>query len=93
MKLGVFAVLFSKMTLENMLDYVKESGIDTVEIGTGGYVGNAHCNPKELLADKNKLQKFKEAFDTRGIKISALSCHGNALHPNIEIANEHHTVF
>ncbi|MFJ5624237.1 sugar phosphate isomerase/epimerase family protein [Peribacillus loiseleuriae] len=93
MKLGVFAVLFSKKSLEEMLDYVKERGLDTVEIGTGGYVGNAHCNPKELLADENKLEKFKQAFESRGIQISALSCHGNALHPNREIANEHHEVF
>lgn len=93
MKLGVFAVLFSKMSLEEMLDYVKKSGLDTVEIGTGGYVGNAHCNPKELLADTSKLEKFKQAFESRGIEISALSCHGNALHPNDDIANEHHSVF
>lgn len=93
MKLGVFSVLFSKMSLEVMLDHVKESGLDTVEIGTGGYIGNPHCNPKELLADENKLEKFKQAFESRGIQISGLSCHGNALHPNKEIANEHHGVF
>ncbi|WP_160718699.1 sugar phosphate isomerase/epimerase family protein [Bacillus sp. USDA818B3_A] len=93
MKLGVFAVLFSKMSLGEMLDHVKNSGLDTVEIGTGGYVGNAHCNPKELLEDRNKLAQFKQAFESRGIKISALSCHGNPLHPNTEIAFEHHDVF
>jgi sugar phosphate isomerase/epimerase len=93
MKLGVFAVLFSKMSLEEMLDHVKESGLDTVEIGTGGYVGNAHCNPAELLADENKLAKFRYAFESRGIEISSLSCHGNPLHPNPEIANEHHQAF
>ncbi|MBS4208659.1 sugar phosphate isomerase/epimerase [Bacillus sp. FJAT-50079] len=93
MKLGVFAVLFSKMTLEEMLDYVKASGLDTVEIGTGGYVGNAHCNPKELLENDSKLEAFKQAFKTRGMQISALSCHGNALHPNEDIANEHHEAF
>ncbi|MEK3890485.1 sugar phosphate isomerase/epimerase family protein [Bacillus sp. FSL K6-3431] len=93
MQLGVFAVLFSKMSLDEMLDYVKESGVDTVEIGTGGYVGNAHCNPKELLADESKLDTFKQAFESRGMQISALSCHGNALHPNEEIAIEHHEAF
>jgi sugar phosphate isomerase/epimerase len=93
MKLGVFAVLFSKKPLEEALDYIKENGLDTVEIGTGGYVGGAHCNPAELLADEAKLKKFKDAFDSRGIKISALSCHGNPLHPNKNIANEHHQVF
>jgi sugar phosphate isomerase/epimerase len=93
MKLGVFAVLFSTMPLDEMLDYVKKSGLDTVEIATGGYVGNAHCNPGELLADETKLAKFKHAFESRGIEISSLSCHGNPLHPNQEIADEHHQVF
>ncbi|CAM3928923.1 sugar phosphate isomerase/epimerase family protein [Lederbergia lenta] len=93
MKLGVFAVLFSKMSLEEMLDYVKKSGLNTIEIGTGGYVGNAHCDPKELLADESKLEKFMQAFESRGIEISALSCHGNSLHPNEEIATEHHEAF
>ncbi|MBS4223777.1 sugar phosphate isomerase/epimerase family protein [Lederbergia citrea] len=93
MKLGVFAVLFSKKTLDEMLDYIKSKGLDTVEIGTGGYVGDAHCKPAELLADEAKLEQFRQAFDSRGITISALSCHGNNLHPNQEIADEHHTTF
>jgi len=93
MKLSVFAVLFSKMPLEEALDYIQEQGLDTVEIGTGGYVGNAHCNPTELLKDVEKLRKFQDAFTSRGISISALSCHGNNLHPNKNIADEHHQVF
>lgn len=93
MKLGVFAVLFSNMSLEEMLDHVKAKGLDTVEIGTGGYVGDVHCNPLELVNNEQKLQAFKKAFDERGIKISALSCHGNPLHPNKEIADKHHEAF
>ncbi|PFI60729.1 sugar phosphate isomerase/epimerase family protein [Priestia megaterium] len=93
MKLGVFAVLFSKKSLEEALDYIKENGLGTVEIGTGGYIGDAHCKPAELLADEGKLRRFKNAFDSRGIQISALSCHGNPLHPNKNIAQKHHQVF
>ncbi|RXY98853.1 sugar phosphate isomerase/epimerase family protein [Fictibacillus sp. S7] len=93
MKLGVFAVLFSKKTFEEALDYIKESGLDTVEIGTGGYIGDAHCKPAELLADESKLNDFKYALQSRGIQISAFSCHGNPLHPNQNIAEEHHRIF
>ena len=42
MKLGVFTVLFADKNLEEMLDYVKNAGLDAVEIGTGGYPGDAH---------------------------------------------------
>lgn len=93
MKLGVFAVLFSKKTLDEMLDYIKTKGLDTVEVGAGGYIGDAHCKPADLLADEKKLEQFKQAFESRGITISSLSCHGNNLHPNKEIADEHHSTF
>ncbi|HWO96542.1 MAG TPA: sugar phosphate isomerase/epimerase [Bacillus sp. (in: firmicutes)] len=93
MKLGVFAVLFGQKSLEEALDYIKDSGLQTVEIGTGGYVGNKHCNPAELLEDEYKLKQFKEAIESRGLEISALSCHGNLLHPNREIAQKHHEDF
>ncbi|MGA9174052.1 MAG: sugar phosphate isomerase/epimerase, partial [Thermoactinomyces sp.] len=56
MKLGVFTVLFLKKPFEEMLDYVKEAGVEAVEIGTGGYPGPAHCNPDELLEDEGKLK-------------------------------------
>lgn len=93
MKLGVFAVLFSDKSLEEALDYIKESGLDTVEIGAGGFIGDAHCKPAELLADEGKLAAFKAAFESREIEISALSCHGNPLHPNENIANQDHQRF
>jgi sugar phosphate isomerase/epimerase len=34
MKLGVFAVLFSEQPFEEALDYIKASGLNTVEIGS-----------------------------------------------------------
>lgn len=93
MKIGVFLVLFQNEPLEKALDYVKAQGVEAVEIGTGGYPGNAHCNPRELLEDSGKLARFKEAVESRGLEISALSCHGNPLHPNPEIAKKHHDDF
>lgn len=92
MKLGVFTVLFAQQSLEDALDYIASKGLDAVEIGTGGYPGNAHCNPQELLADEAKLASFKHAVESRGLVISALSCHGNPLHPQKAIAEEHDRV-
>lgn len=93
MKLGVFAVLFGEKSFEEMLDYVAESGLDTVEIGTGGCPGNAHCNPDELLASDEKLQAFKKSIEQRGLSISALSCHDNPIHPNKAAAQAAHEIF
>ncbi len=88
MKLGTFTVLFSQLQFEEMLDHVKARGIEALEIGTGGYPGNAHCNPQELLADDVKLQAFKSAITDRDLMISALSCHGNPLSPDLAFAEE-----
>ncbi|OGX68503.1 MAG: xylose isomerase [Paenibacillus sp. RIFOXYA1_FULL_44_5] len=93
MKLGVFTVLFGQKTFEEMLEYVASKGLDAVEIGTGGYPGTAHCNPDELLQDAGKLKAFKQAVDSSGLTISALSCHGNPLHPQKQIAGEFHDAF
>lgn len=89
MKLGVFSVLFSGKPFEEALDYIASKGLDAIEIGTGGYPGNAHCDPDTLLADAGKLKAFKQAVESRGLMISALSCHGNPLHPQKAIATEH----
>ncbi|AQT85135.1 AP endonuclease, family 2 [Paenibacillus larvae subsp. larvae] len=93
MKLGVFAVLFGQKSLEEALDFIASKGLQAIEIGTGGFPGDAHCKPDELLADEGKLKAFKKAVESRGLTISALSCHGNALHPQKQIAKEAHDVF
>ena len=89
MKVGVFIVLFAQRPFEEALDYAKAAGCGAVEIGCGGYPGGSHANAAELLADDAKLRAFKEAVDGRGLEISALSCHGNPLHPDAAIARAH----
>ncbi|MFD1851395.1 sugar phosphate isomerase/epimerase family protein [Oceanobacillus bengalensis] len=93
MKLGVFTVLFSDKNLEDMLDHVAAKGIEAVEIGTGGYPGDAHCKVDELLADEQKQMDFMEKITSRGLIVSALSCHSNPLHPQKKIAEEADTLF
>jgi Sugar phosphate isomerases/epimerases len=86
MKLGVFTVLFGGKPFEEALDYIASKGLDAVELGTGGYPGNAHCDPDTLLANAGKLREFKQAIESRGLIISALSCHANPLHPQKALA-------
>ncbi|PLT27744.1 sugar phosphate isomerase/epimerase family protein [Peribacillus deserti] len=93
MKLGVFTVLFSEKTFEEMLDYVKAAGLDSVEIGTGNYPGNSHCPLDELLESEEKRRAYKQAVVDRGLSISAFSCHGNPLSPDKEFAKNSHEIF
>ncbi|GIO26982.1 sugar phosphate isomerase/epimerase family protein [Ornithinibacillus bavariensis] len=93
MKLGVFTVLFSDKKLEEMLDHVAASGIEAIELGTGGYSGNTHCDVDELLDNGQKQKEFMDNIDRRGLMISALSCHSNPLHPQKKIAQEADQLF
>lgn len=93
MKLGVFTVLYGNEPLEAVLDRVVEAGLDCVEIGTGNYPGNRHARPEELLADPKALERFRKAITSRNLEISALSCHGNPLHPQAAVARDSHDTF
>lgn len=81
MKLGVFTPLLSQMPLEDVLAKLKRLGIDTVELATGNYPGNAHCK-LSMLDNAAELKQFKQKLEDHGVSISALSCHGNSLHPD-----------
>jgi sugar phosphate isomerase/epimerase len=89
-KLGVLTVLYSDRPLEQALDRVVELGLDAVELGTGNYPGSAHADPERLLADAGAARELRDAIAARGLRISALSCHGNPLHPDESIAGAHH---
>ncbi|KKN18587.1 hypothetical protein LCGC14_0954320 [marine sediment metagenome] len=89
MKIGVFTALFQDRSFEEGLDMIKQFGIDVIEVGTGGFVGNAHCNASLLLTDEMKIAQFKRVVEERGLFISAFSCHGNPLHPQKAIADKH----
>ncbi len=86
MKLSVLSNCYGGKTLDETLAIFKNLGVEAVEIGAGGYPGKAHCNPTELLADEKKYSEFMATFKKYGIEPCALSCHGNAVHPNKEIA-------
>ena len=82
MKLGVFTVVFGDLPLTAALDRVVALGLDAVEIGTGNYPGDAH-----------NVAELKREVDARGLEISALSCHGNPLHPDTALAKRSHETF
>jgi len=86
MKLGVFTVLLGDKSLEMALQYLSGLGVQAVEIGCGGFPGKAHCDPEKLLTDEKQFNAFVDLFKKYNLTISALSCHGNPVHPNPAIA-------
>lgn len=81
MRVGVFTPLLSQLPLDVVLKKLKSSEIQTVELGTGNYPGDAHCK-LSMLDNPAELATFKSTIEDNGFSISALSCHGNSLHPD-----------
>ena len=92
MKLGVLTILFQDKPIEEALDIIVETGVEMIELATGGYLSSSHCNPYQLLENPRELQKLKDAVKSRNLTISALSCHGNPLHPDKKISENHSEV-
>jgi sugar phosphate isomerase/epimerase len=81
MRVGVFTALLAQMPLDDVIVKLKSLGVSTVELGTGNYPGDPHCK-LAMLEDKSARNDFKRKLDDNGISISALSSHGNPLHPD-----------
>ena len=93
MELSVMSPVLAAMNLEEALAYLHSLGVDSLEIGAGGYPGKAHLDPKEYLADPKKADELKALLKKYDMKLSALACHGNPVHPNKEIAARFHEEF
>lgn len=93
MKIGLFIALFGDKSLDDALDTCVAEGIQAVEIGCGAYPGAAHLDIVALLESKAKRDELLKKIESRGLTLSALSCHGNPIHPVKSIAEDHHHAF
>src|SRR5579862_216644 len=98
MKIGIFTALFGDRTREEALDIIKAEGIEAVEFGAGAYPGTAHLGGSnqavaKLILSKADRDRLLKDVESRGLSISAISCHGNPIHPNKKIAQDHHEAF
>jgi len=93
MKLSVLTNLFANLSFDEALAKFEKLGIEAVEIGCGGYPGNAHCDPRKLLADEAALAEWKATLKRHNLEVCALSVHGNPVHPDKAIAKAFHDDF
>lgn len=93
MRIGIFTALFGDKSLDETLDIVQSEGIQAVELGVGAYPGAPHIEVDRLLESDAARSDFMRKISDRGLIVSALSVHGNPLHPNAEFARSHHEAF
>jgi len=89
MRIGVLTALFQTLPLEQALDKAVAAGVSAVEIGAGGYGAGYHCPVDELLASEARRAEWLGAIQSRGLLLSALSCHSNPIHPDPAVAKAH----
>ena len=82
MRIGVFTALYKGLPFEEALDRAVAAGVSAVEIGAGGYGGTSHCRIDELLESAERRKAYMKAITSRGLILSALSCHSNPLSPD-----------
>jgi sugar phosphate isomerase/epimerase len=94
MRLGLFTPVFGSQSFDDLLQELKRyPEITALELGCGGWPGSSHIDPARLLADEEAAHSYRRRLTDAGLTISALSCHGNPVHPIPEIARRDDDIF
>lgn len=93
MKLGVMAALFSGRSLEETVRVCAEHGLTAIELPVGAYPGRPFFEPKKVLSQPREQERIRDLLKDHGLELSAISCHGNPVHPDKKISVEHHDAY
>jgi len=88
MKLGVMAACFGGMKIGEALAYCKKVGLDAIELPAGAYPGDP-WNLSGIHEDKAKLNALKKQIADAELIVQGIAVHGNPVHPDQKIAQEH----
>lgn len=84
MQIGINTDSLATLSLDEMLDAVAKLGIEYVEFSTGNWSHAPHINLDELLGSEAKRRELMDKVESRGLKLDALNCSGNPVHPGTE---------
>jgi sugar phosphate isomerase/epimerase len=85
-KVGLLTAPYGDRTLAEILPELAALGVESIELGTGNHPGDAHCPLDELLDNPRAQDRLLVLLEEHGMTISALSQHGNPLHPQRDLA-------
>jgi sugar phosphate isomerase/epimerase len=91
-KIGVLTGVLGGLERRAAFARAKELGFDAVELGTGEFTVDAHAGLDELSSDPHAITQLRGDLEHAGLELSALSCHGNPLHPQPAYAARAHGV-
>jgi sugar phosphate isomerase/epimerase len=88
MKLGVYTAVLHDKPLPEALRIVRELGLESAEINSGGFVPEPHL-PADLLTSETARQEYLGEFEAAGLTLTALNCNGNPLDPTSARREKH----
>jgi sugar phosphate isomerase/epimerase len=81
MKIGLNTDSLGGLSIDHMLDFAAELGIESVEFPTGAWSSSPHVDLDRLLESDAARRELLARVQDRGLTISALNCNGNQLDP------------
>ncbi len=87
------SALFSDRSLEDACLFCARNGLEAIELPVGAYPGSPFFNAAKVFGSVREQNRIKGLLRDYGLTLSALSVHGNPIHPNRSIAREHHAAW
>jgi len=81
MRIGLVTDSLGHLPFDELLETAAKLGIQTIELGCGGWSSAPHVNLDLLLESETERKNFAAKIRDHGLEISALNCSGNQLAP------------
>ena len=89
MKLGAYTACLHDMPLREALTVLRDLGLDSAEVNSGGFLPAPHLPVEQLRASAAARDDYLGVFADAGITLTALNCNGNPLHPDAQVRDKH----
>lgn len=81
MEIGLLTDSLAQLPLPKVLNTAAELGLTTIEIPTGNWSGAPHLDVDDMVTDAAHRKELMAQISDRGLRLEALNCSGNQLHP------------
>ena len=89
MKLGAYTACLHDKPVAEAIQTLRELGLDSAEINSGGFLPPVHLPVDDLRASKDAREEYLGLFTDAGVTLTALNCNGNPLDPNPGVGPQH----
>jgi len=89
MLLGAYTACLHDKPLEEALQILRDLGLDSAEINSGGFLPAPHLPIDQIRASADARADYLGLFAAAGVTLTALNCNGNPLHPDPQVRDKH----